>query len=230
MGKYRPSPSMVVGVCAALLAMGGASYAATQTAGPPTHRTIGSAHYLARRGPRGLPGPKGLPGPAGPQGPSGPPGPKGEKGATGPVPFEPLTVAYGFMSPICKTCLPGANYSPLVERRSANVGLGLAKPEAAPGTWCFVLRNEPVPTSVNVVTSVVGGREPETEKFIYETAKWIPSARDCSSDNEIEIQGAGYKEEEGAVTSVPSSEIHFSFVIMAMKPAPPPPTETAHGH
>ena len=80
------------------------------------------------------------------------------------------------------------------------------------------------------MTSVVGGREPEPEEFIYETAKWIPSARDCSSDNEIEIQSAGYKEEEGAVTSVPSSEIHFSFVIRALKPPPPPPVPAARTH
>jgi hypothetical protein len=230
MGRFRPSPAMAVALCALLIAMGGASYAATHTTSSPKHRSAASGHNLIRRGPRGLPGPQGLPGPTGPQGLAGPPGPKGERGATGPTPYEPHTFAYGFMSPICKTCLPGPEYSPLVERRSANVSLGSAKPEAAAGTWCFKLKDEAVPTSVNVVTSVVGGREPETEKFIYETAKWIPSARDCSSEYETEIQTAGYKEEEAALAAVPSSEIHFSFVVIAIKPPPPPPTETAQGH
>ncbi len=228
MGRYQLSPSMVVAVCALLLALGGASYAATQTGSPHMHRAISSAHYLARRGPRGLPGAQGLAGPAGPQGLQGPPGPKGEKGAEGAAPYEPLMVAYGTMSPICKGCLPGGGYSPLVKGRSVNVTLGSTAPEAPPGTWCFKLYYGN-PETATVVTSIVGGkRESEPEQFLFETAKWVETAPDCSSKFEIEIQTAGYKQEEGDLTAVPSSEIHFSFIIRALKPPLPPPVPAAH--
>ena len=69
------------------------------------------------------------------------------------------------------------------------------------------------PSMATVVTSVVGGREPEIEKFLFETAEWIRYPHDCTSENEIEIKTVGYKEEGGSLTAVPSREIHFSFVV-----------------
>jgi hypothetical protein len=80
------------------------------------------------------------------------------------------------------------------------------------GTWCFKLSGGIDPSTVSVQTSVVGGREPKIEEFTFETAEWISFPHDCSSQEEIEIQTVGFREEEGSLTSFPSREIHFSFV------------------
>jgi hypothetical protein len=122
--------------------------------------------------------------------------------------------AFVDVSTICITCEPPAEYTPLVPARSSqNVALGTPKPDAPLGTWCFDIGGRPDSDTDTVVTSVLGGREPEIEKFQFETAERI-SARDCSREGETEIQTVGYKDEEGALTAVLSREIHFSFVIV----------------
>lgn len=211
---------MALAFIALLLALAGTGYAATQSSsshkGPKTNAR--SKHIRIRRGPRGLRGPQGPPGPRGARGPAGARGPRGKPGTPS---EDALAHAYAFVSPICKTCLPAGNYTPLVASRSHNVNLGTPKPEAPQGAWCFVLGGNIEPSTATVVVSVVGGREPEIEKFLFETAEWIRYPRDCSSENEVEIKTVGYIQKEGTLTAVPSREIHFSFVVLN-KNLPPP--------
>jgi len=202
---------MVLAVIAAVLALGGTGYAASYLAGSQAHRGRNALRHHAKR--VGRRGPRGFRGPTGPRGPQGPHGPRGPRGLTGPQGVPGTARAYAFVSPICVTCLPAGGYTPLDKSRSKNVSLGSPKSGASIGTWCFVLGGGVDPSTATVVTSVVGGREPEIEKFLFETAEWIRSPHDCSSENEIEIKTVGYKAEGGNLAAVPSREIHFSFVV-----------------
>src|SRR5204862_4144145 len=82
--RLRPSPAMVIGCVALLIALGGTGYAAVQALPRNSVTTVQVKDFslLARdfkrgqlpRGAQGLPGPAGGVGPAGPQGPAGPAG------------------------------------------------------------------------------------------------------------------------------------------------------------
>jgi hypothetical protein len=79
--KFRPSPAMVIGCLALLLALGGTGYAASQalprnsvTTVQVKDRSLLARDFKAGQLPRGPAGPAG---PAGAQGPAGPAGPAG---------------------------------------------------------------------------------------------------------------------------------------------------------
>src|SRR5215208_2795938 len=79
--RFRPSPAMVIGCLALLLALGGTGYAASQalprnsvTSVQVKDRSLLARDFKAGQIPRGPAGPAG---PAGAQGPAGPAGPAG---------------------------------------------------------------------------------------------------------------------------------------------------------
>ena len=79
--RFRPSPAMVIGCLALLLALGGTGYAASQalprnsvTSVQVKDRSLLARDFKAGQLPRGPAGPAG---PAGAQGPAGPAGPAG---------------------------------------------------------------------------------------------------------------------------------------------------------
>jgi hypothetical protein len=93
---HRPSPAMVIALCALVIAMGGTSYAAIKlpansvgtkqlkanavVSSKVKNGSLTAADFAPNRiptgprGPLGPPGPQGLQGPIGPSGPQGPPG------------------------------------------------------------------------------------------------------------------------------------------------------------
>ncbi|MBA3734525.1 MAG: hypothetical protein H0W90_04910 [Actinobacteria bacterium] len=82
--KFRPSPAMVIGCLALLLALGGTGYAASQalprnsvTSIQVKDRSLLARDFKAGQIPRGPAGPAGAAGSAGPQGPAGPAGSSG---------------------------------------------------------------------------------------------------------------------------------------------------------
>ena len=82
----RPSPAMIVACVALTVALGGGSYAATNTttlskAGVKAAKS--NAQAAGPRGPRGFRGPRGLRGLPGPKGAPGAPGPAGPAGPAG---------------------------------------------------------------------------------------------------------------------------------------------------
>lgn len=86
--KLRVTPSMMLAVTAVVLALTGASFAASaNTHGGPATATVTKAKAKARTrtGPRGPAGPAGKNGPPGPAGAAGPAGPAGARGETGPA-------------------------------------------------------------------------------------------------------------------------------------------------
>src|SRR5438105_10070350 len=91
--RFTPSPGVVIGCVALLLALGGTGYAAQRLVLPRNSVTTVQVkdHSLLARDfksgqlPRGAAGPAGATGPAGPAGATGPAGPAGATGATGPA-------------------------------------------------------------------------------------------------------------------------------------------------
>jgi hypothetical protein len=79
--RFTPSPAMVIGCLALLLALGGTGYAASQalprnsvTSVQVKDHSLLARDFKAGQIPRGPAGPAGAAGPAGPQGPAGPAG------------------------------------------------------------------------------------------------------------------------------------------------------------
>jgi hypothetical protein len=79
--RFTPSPAMIIGCLALLLALGGTGYAASQalprnsvTSIQVKDRSLLARDFKAGQIPRGPAGPAGAAGPAGPQGPAGPAG------------------------------------------------------------------------------------------------------------------------------------------------------------
>jgi hypothetical protein len=205
MGRYRPSPAMIVALLALFIALGGTGFAASHAVKSRKHSTV--RHSF------GLTGPRGLPGAQGPRGLQGPAGPQGQVGATGPQGVPGTDRAYALVRPLCDGCgeaSPG--YTPLDSAHSMNITLGSTRPEAHPGTWCFVPGGGIDPATATVVASVVKTGSPHSHHYSLESAQWVAGAPDCAT-NQIEIQTVGYTIEGGNLLAVADDEVAFSFVI-----------------
>ena len=97
LGRFLPTPSMIIAAIALIVALSGSGYAAveiTGKSGASAGNVPAAADATGPRGPRGPRGPKGATGPRGPKGATGaagaaglagPAGPAGPAGATGPT-------------------------------------------------------------------------------------------------------------------------------------------------
>jgi len=203
----RPSPSMAISLIALFVALCGTGYAAASGLGGATPARSAKARHKQKTKPKLVRGPQGSRGPAGPQGPPGQPGNSGQPGPAGTARAYAYVIPHRVHCTGCGEQVGGASAPVLDPTHSSNVALGLPRPNAPVGTWCFTLGAGIDPSSATIVASATTG------PFVDVAAIWVPHAGDCTSTDEVEVQTVGYEIQAGALVAIPSDEVAFSFVI-----------------
>jgi hypothetical protein len=132
------------------------------------------------------------------------------------LPAMPSGVAaYGLVEPICETCEPPKDFSPLSPTKSRNVTLDSPTAAADTGDWCFAVQGH-TGAAFTIVASAVGGQtseQPGVNPTSFSSAQWVEGAPDCKP-SEVEIRTDRYLVISGALVARPERYIPFSFVVL----------------